>query len=97
VNIKLLKLTGVLSVVLVLVGCLSGAYTSGDVFSGDAYTDKETWVLMPLINDSDSLTAEQSATSLVEEHLRQRGVNTVLSTSELAKTSSVQHYCPIGR
>jgi len=91
VNIKLYKLAGVLSAVLVLVGCLSGAYTSGDVFNGDAYSDTESWVLMPLINESDSLTAEQSATSLVEEHLRQRGVNTLLSTSELAKTSSAQH------
>lgn len=85
-NSQLVKLVCVFIAALSIVGCLSGSYDSSDGFD-----DPQSWVLMPLINESDSLIADDSATDLVEEHLRRRGVSTLRSHTELAKTSASQY------
>ncbi len=72
--------------ILTLVGCSSGSH-----YSGETLANPETWVLMPLINESDSLTADQSATDLVENHLFQRGVTTLPSTSDAANSHVLKH------
>ncbi len=75
---------------LLLASALSGCISSSMEY-GDEFQDAESWVLIPLINESDSLTADQSATTLVDEHLRRRGVNTVAASTEMVDTSQSKH------
>lgn len=76
---------------LFLTGCLSSSVgTVGE------YIDGDSWAVMPLINETDTIQADHSATALIDEHLRRRGANTVvLSSDNAASTNS--NYVVTGR
>jgi len=72
--------------VLFLIGCVSGSLPVGK-----ALPAPESWVMMPLINESETSLADESANSLLQAHLRNRGVNAYEANNNIVSTSSAQH------
>lgn len=77
---------GLFVLVLFLFGCVSGPLPTGD-----ALPAPESWVLVPLINESDAAFADQSAGSLLQAHLRNRGVDAFSAEQSELKQSAAQH------
>jgi len=67
-------------------GCLSSSF-----HVDKSLEDPGTWVVLPLINDTESLTAEKSASTLVDEHLRRRGVSSVVLDSTNSNAGQARH------